>query len=95
MNGIHDMKVYDTKLKRFTTVKVAFIIPDDSSSEYKHLIVYDGTAKGDNALWVEDPNRFTIRSRWHIHWFKPIGDWTGYTAKKRCRCGEERTYDIY
>lgn len=35
------------------------------------------------------------RSRLHIHWFKPIGDWTGYVGIKRCRCGEERTFDIY
>jgi hypothetical protein len=34
-------------------------------------------------------------SRFHIHWFKPIGDWTGYIGIKRCRCGEERTFDIY
>jgi hypothetical protein len=31
----------------------------------------------------------------HIHWFKPIGDWTGYIGIKRCRCGEEREYEIY
>jgi hypothetical protein len=34
-------------------------------------------------------------SRFHIHWFKPIGYWTGYIGIKRCRCGEERTFDIY
>lgn len=31
---------------------------------------------------------------WHIHWFKPVGDWTGYYGIKKCRCGETRTYEI-
>jgi len=31
----------------------------------------------------------------HIHWFKKIGDWTGYIGKKQCRCGEIREFDIY
>lgn len=31
----------------------------------------------------------------HIHHFVRVGDWTGYVATKRCRCGKEKQYDIY
>lgn len=31
----------------------------------------------------------------HIHWHKPVGDWTGYVGIKRCRCGDEKEYDLY
>ena len=55
------VRVYDHKLEAYRNVTVAIIIPSEEA-EQKNEIYYDGQAKGESALWIEDQERFHIRS---------------------------------
>lgn len=31
----------------------------------------------------------------HLHYFKPVGNWDGSWALKQCRCGEFKLVDLW
>lgn len=31
----------------------------------------------------------------HIHYFKRVGDWSGYWGLKMCRCGATELHDLW
>lgn len=89
------VRVYDNKRGFYRMVNVAVVIPSEDHGAFKYEIVYDGNGKGDNALWLEDPDRFIIPAPWwHIHRFSHIIDDNGYTQHRKCRCGMTREYEL-
>lgn len=89
------VRVYDNKLGYHRLVNVAVVIPAEDHGAYKYEIVYDGTGKGDNALWLENPDRFIVPAPWwHIHRFSKIVEDNGYEQRRECRCRMQRTYEL-